>query len=94
MQSLVFEKGHEREDYTLSVIIKTCLPGEGGAAIAETVCHRFKDAFSNHNIYAFNHDALLKSLLEVQPVAVLDTFLTGGKKEVDSGLQMLSEVKQ
>lgn len=72
MHRVKFKKGRDRDDYNLATLARACLRGGEGGPVASTVAKRLKRAVEHYESYAFQNDQLLKSLLDVQPTAVLD----------------------
>jgi hypothetical protein len=75
-----------RDDYVLGNIIKACLTGDGGYAVAQQITANLLAAFEARQTYGFQHNELLTGLLETQPFATLDTFFRNPEKTATSNI--------
>lgn len=66
-----------REDYHLGEVVRICLVGEEGSAVAANLCSRFRECLSKRTAFASSYDDMLQALLSVQPTASLDAFFPG-----------------
>lgn len=69
-----------RDDYALGNIIKACLTGDGGYAVAQKITSNLLAAFEARQTYGFEHNELLTGPLQTQPLATLDTFFCNPEK--------------
>jgi hypothetical protein len=80
-----FSIRHNNEDYRWGEIIKKCLPGSEGeaVAVANALCVRFKEWSSTWQAQISYHNSVLDALFLVQPQVALDILLGDPS---DSGL--------
>ncbi len=91
LQKMKFDRGNVREDYHLQEVVEVCLGGEGGYAVAKTICLNLTAAIAEHKTYGFHHNQLVAALFKIQPRATLDAFLTGDEKAISAGQQVIEQ---
>ncbi|MEG6509975.1 hypothetical protein V6C03_13470 [Methyloligella sp. 2.7D] len=79
LQRFRFEKNDQRDQHKLAELVRTCLAGPVGVAIAGELAGRLKAAVAAFETYAFNNSGLLAALLSTHPHAVLDVLFDGGE---------------
>jgi hypothetical protein len=84
LSEATFDNRDNMHDYRMSMIIKACLPGEGGIVAARSVCEKFKAGLSDYSVYIFHYDQMLAELFRAQPRIALDVFLGDGSENSDS----------
>ena len=89
VELLEFPNEEHNRDHRIGSIIKTCLTGSDGAIPARAVCLKFGDALIARNAYAHDHDRLLQSLFDAQPLVALNVFFSGSASNQKRGIQML-----
>ena len=88
LRQLTFSKVGTSEDYELGTLVESCLIGEGDATeIATDICGKIKESVAKFETNPHNLHCLLKGLLVTQPIAVLDSLLSGDKNEIKRGLR-------
>jgi hypothetical protein len=68
------------EDHELGVLVKASLAGPEGVSVARRLCRKLMDAAAERDVWAHDHDDLVKGLLQVHPVPVLDELFSGDEK--------------
>lgn len=81
---------HDREDHDLGEVIRGTLIGDEGMPVARRLCNALRLAVANHQVYAFDQDALTSSLLAVQPTVVLDEFFEGDERARTASVELLT----
>jgi hypothetical protein len=67
------------EDHAFGGVIRACLSGGEGYAIAQRVSKRLVDEVEAGRLYAYDHFELIQGLFKAQPVAALDAFVGAGE---------------
>jgi hypothetical protein len=94
MGKLTFSRNRRNrtlDEYSVGIIAKKCLVAQAGAAAVRKICRNLKQAVSNSETYPFYHADLLGVLLEVQPLAVLESLCAGDETELRLGLSILEQ---
>lgn len=77
-----FERDYRRGgrmDYEMSVVIRACFNGEKSEDKARILCAKLYDAYKNYNIFAAEYKGVLQAIANMQPLALLDAFLSEEK---------------
>lgn len=72
-----FRRDNPSADHQLVTVAGSCLAASDAGPVAAAVAVRLRQAVVSGETYAFNNSELLKSLLELQPAAVLDAIFAG-----------------
>jgi hypothetical protein len=80
-------------DYELSGLIRLMLPGADGELAAQQFARQLVTDLLADRVYAFEHTDLVRSLLEVHPVAVLDAWFDAAGHDGDSAARLLQSAK-
>lgn len=89
---ITFRKNNQLDDYTLAVVIKACLSDSDGGPVASQIAARFRHAVLTNETYSFDNNGLLKSLLELHPVAVLDALFEGNEANQQVGIHAFEHI--
>ncbi len=81
LRRIRFRKNKSRDDYNLAGIARACLSGDKASQIAGEVARRLKNAVAACDTYAFDNHDLLKSLLRLQPIAILNVLEGEGERD-------------
>jgi hypothetical protein len=63
------------EDHAFGGVIRACLAGDEGYAIAQRVSQRLVEQIESGRLYTYDHFELVQGLFKVQPVAALDALV-------------------
>jgi hypothetical protein len=88
IQRATFQKGNQRSDQELAGVVKACLTDPDAGPIAAAVAARLREAVAAHETYSFDHEDLLRALLDVQPTAVLNALFAGDAKNQRAGISL------
>ena len=86
LRQVTFARSNQSSDHKLVRIAKACLTDPDAGPIAAALVERLKQAATVYEIYFFDHNDLLRALLEAQPAAVLDALLLGEDRWAGHGL--------
>jgi hypothetical protein len=81
LRRVTFRRSKQRSDYELAVILNACLKDPNATLIAAEVAARLRQSVVSTKASLFDHDDLLKTLLELQPVVTLDALFIGDKHD-------------
>jgi hypothetical protein len=88
------ERNERTEDHDLSSIIKVCLVGDGGYAIAKGICESLIRSVQAYEMNAFEPNEILKGVFISQPRAALDALFVGERKKIAVGARMVQEASE
>jgi hypothetical protein len=88
----LFQRNTQRGDHELASVAKACLTGLDAGPIAADVAVRLRQAVAAHKTNSFENDELLKSLLEVQPIGVLDALFGGSEADQRAGVRVFDRL--
>jgi hypothetical protein len=91
LRNVQFEDKDDRGDHVLGEIVRSCLVGDQGDAVARDVCRKLRSAIAKYNTHAYYHGNLLRALCCVQPFAVLDE-IVGVDEEDFSGKRFIDDI--
>ena len=63
LRQAAFAREDASEDYRLGIIVKTCLAGDGGVAIAQELVRKFRDSVTKYHTLASYHHQFLEGLV-------------------------------
>ncbi len=81
-------------DYDLGVVSRSCLGGNEGRAVVWELCSRLKGEATGALANAFYFDDLIAGLFTIQPTAALDALCGGDDKQLQSGLDLLRQLRR
>lgn len=93
LQHVNFKKTNNHEDYVLAEIVRICLRGTEAGTIAADLAEKLRQAVATHKTNAFEHNDVLKALLEAQPTAVLDTLLKKRGEDLKMGIDVFDHLE-
>ncbi len=93
LQRVTFQGRKQRSDYRLAEVAVACLNGSDAAPIAAAIAVRLRQAVAAYETYSWNNDNLLKALLELQPVAVLDSLFAGEEIDDTAGARVFENLE-
>ncbi|MER8697343.1 hypothetical protein NKI77_31525 [Mesorhizobium opportunistum] len=83
-----------REDHQLGAVATASLAGEGGAAIAKSLCRKLMRAVESRSVSGHDYDDLVRGLLKVQSVAALDEFFAGDLKSQRASVRLFNDLSR
>lgn len=92
LSRFAFEGGNHRGNYELVGIIKSSLTEPSGRIIATKLVSKLRDAVKSYQTRASSYLDILNALLNLQPVAVLDTLFTGDQSLTLSGVHLFEPI--
>jgi len=93
LRQLVFTRSDHREDHDLDSIVRVCLAGEEGAAIAEDMVGKLKASVTKYETQTFTHTSLLSGLLAVQPIPTLDELFNDPDVVHNVGIRIIQDAR-
>jgi len=93
LRRILFRKGKDSDDYQLADVVKTCLATPDTASLASELAVRLRQAVAANETHAWNKDAMLAALLEVQPMAVLAAFFEGNERDQQAGIDLFEHLE-
>lgn len=92
MRRFSFRQRSDQDNYLVSEVVQTCFLGPEAAPFAAELADRIKRAIAAHESYSFDNGELVKSLLKVQPMAVLDALFKGDDSEQQKGARVFEHL--
>jgi hypothetical protein len=91
LSGLTFKGSRTLDEYRVGIIARKCLIAGSGAITVAKMCGNLRQAVSRSETYPSYHADLLGVLLEVQPLATLESLCGGGEAELRLGLSILEQ---
>lgn len=92
MRRCRFKQQSDRENYNVAEVVRIFFVGPEAAPFAADLADRLKRAIAAHESYSLHNGELVKSLLKVQPIAVLDALFNGDDSDQHMGARVFEHL--